>query len=180
MEVLVKSMSVAPQSFVSRRHRRKRKAAVASEGTRGKSQPQAQLIAVPSRSGNPVQSLPEKRIAPSWMRSLLVMQRSSDLVTLLLVASTLAVYAWTVYTQQQWTREYRKLDNLQRQERQMTATNEVLKNQLAQQAENPDTGLVAPSPANSIFLSPAPQRQSQAAPAATASPEPNPKTPLGY
>jgi hypothetical protein len=42
----------------------------------------------------------------------------------------------------------------------MTAANEVLKDKLAQEAERPGTGLVSPNPANTIFLAPAPQRQS--------------------
>ncbi|HEY9708499.1 MAG TPA: hypothetical protein V6D48_09880, partial [Oculatellaceae cyanobacterium] len=73
------------------------------------------------------------------------MNYDSTLVKFLLVTTTLTIYSWTVYTQQQWTRDYRKLGNLQRQERQLTTANEVMNNQIAQQAEKPATGLVPPT-----------------------------------
>lgn len=117
---------------------------------------------------------------PMWLSPLLFVQRSSDIVTFVLVATTLTLYALTVYTQQQWTQEYRKLENLQRDERHLTTTNAVIKNQLAQQAEKPATGLVSPSPANTIFLTPAPQRQINSNSAKKVDVEPGAKAPLGY
>jgi hypothetical protein len=120
------------------------------------------------------------RPEPIWLSSLLFLQRSSDLITFLLIAATLTIYSWTVYTQQQWTREYRKLETLQRQERQMTTANAAIKDQLAQQAESTATGLVTPTPANTIFLPPAPQRSSHTAPTKTADSQPAATTPLGY
>lgn len=117
--------------------------------------------------------------APVWLKSLLFVQRSSDAVTFLLIAATLALYSWTVYTQQQWTKEYDKLQTLQRNERQLTTTNEGIKNQLAQQAEKPEAGMVTPNPRNTIYLQPAPQRQVPT-PSKTAEPEPKAKVPLGY
>lgn len=117
---------------------------------------------------------------PVWLSPLLFIQRSSDIMTFILVASTLSLYSWTVYTQQQWSQDYRKLENLQRDERHLTTTNAVIKDQLAQQAEKPATGLVSPSPANTIFLTPAPQRQARTTPSQTANNEPGAKNPLGY
>jgi hypothetical protein len=116
---------------------------------------------------------------PVWLKTLLFVQRSSDVITFLLIAATLALYSWTVYTQQQWTKEYDKLQTLQRNERQLTTTNEGIKNQLAQQAEKPETGMVAPDPRNTIYLQPAPQRQVHP-PVKTVEPEPATKAPLGY
>ncbi|MGB5962024.1 MAG: hypothetical protein WBG73_15250 [Coleofasciculaceae cyanobacterium] len=117
---------------------------------------------------------------PNWLSPLLFIQRSSDIVTFVLVASTLTLYSWTVYTQQQWSQDYRKLENLQRDERHLTTTNAVIKDQLATLAEKPATGLVSPSPANTIFLTPAPQRQVRTNPNQTANSEPAAKNPLGY
>jgi hypothetical protein len=115
-----------------------------------------------------------------WLRSLLFLQRGSDVVTFCLVAVVLTVYSWTVYAQQQWSQEYRKLETLQRHERHLTTTNETLKDQLAQQAENPETGLVTPTTANTIYLPPV-RQEPQAAPARSL-PEAKPTTsmPLGY
>ncbi|NEQ21691.1 MAG: hypothetical protein F6K28_21245 [Microcoleus sp. SIO2G3] len=139
-------------------------------------------MSVSSRStGKKVEKLKTSRQqTPIWLSSLLFLQRSSDLVTFILVGTTLTIYSWTVYTQQQWTKEYRKLETLQRHERQLTTTNAVIQDQLAQQAENPATGLVTPTPGNTIFLPPAPQRQAQTAPTPTTEPESKATTPLGY
>lgn len=127
-----------------------------------------------------VEKLNTAPAAPVWLSPLLLIQRSSDIVTFILVASTLSLYAWTVYTQQQWSQDYRKLENLQRDERHLTTTNAVIKDQLAQQAEKPAAGLVSPSPSNTIFLTPAPQRQARTNPNQTANLEPATKNPLGY
>ena len=121
-----------------------------------------------------------QQLTPRWLSSLLFLKRSSDVVTFLLVTTTLTIYSWTVYTQQQWTRDYRKLENLQRQERQLTTANEVMKNQLAQQAEKPATGLVPPTQTNAIFLPPAQERKSSTTPTQATDPEPVANSPLGY
>lgn len=186
--MLVRPMSVAPQFVDSNQPARSRKSAAASRQSRGKanrsprpplvnSQPQPAKVS-PTNQGRRVENLSPSQVTPAWLRSLLLMQRGSSVVTFCLIAATLAVYAWTVYTQQMWAREYNKLEALQRNERQMTTANEVLKNQLAQQAERPGTGLVSPTPDKTIFLPPAPQRQSKVTSAAIA--QPASKTPLGY
>lgn len=108
------------------------------------------------------------------------MQQGSTLITLLLVVAGLGVYGWTVYTQQRWSDAYQRLENLQKRERQFLTTNEVLKNQMAEQAEAPGVGLVPPDPNSTIFLRPAPLRPA-AAPEVAASPDtPIPARPLGY
>lgn len=174
-------MAAAPHSLTPDRHRPDRRSTVSSRQLRGK--------AIPLRSESGSSSRTRSRSSqqrdfqaqtPAWLRSLVRLQRTSNLVCFFLIASTLGVYAWTVYTQQMWSQEYRKLENLQRNERQMTAANEALKNQLAQEAERPGTGLVAPNPANTIFLPPAPQRQSRPKPVAAPNSETSPTTPLGY
>lgn len=91
---------------------------------------------------------------PGWLRALLFLQQSSATIAFFLIAATLGVYAWTVYAPKQWSQEYKKLETLHRHERHLTATNETLKNQLAQQAERPETGLANPQPQNAIFLAP--------------------------
>jgi len=63
-----------------------------------------------------------------------------SVVTFLLVTAMLTVYGWTVYSQRMWNQAYSKLVILQRNERQLTTTNEVLKNQMALQAEQSATG----------------------------------------
>ncbi len=183
-------MNAAPRSVLPQR--RSRRPATSSRGTRSRAAFSSAVTSMPSRiagqKGEKLNPDPKRlastslsqRLTPVWLRSLLFLQRSSDLITFLLVATTLTIYSWTVYTQQQWTQEYRKLETLQRHERHLTTTNEVIKDQLAQQAESPATGLVNPTHANTIVLKPAPQRQYQAAPTQTNNPEPTATAPLGY
>jgi hypothetical protein len=107
-------------------------------------------------------------------------QRGSSAVTFLLIAVTLVIYGWTVYSQQLWGQTYRQLESLQRKERQTTAANEVLKDQMARQAESPKAGLVAPDASRSIFLQPAPNRPNVVAPVAPPVAPLAPAKPLAY
>lgn len=125
-----------------------------------------------------VRTLPNPRSIPKWLRLLLVAQRGSSIVTFTLVGLTLLVYGWTVYSQELWGRQYRQLEALQRQERQLTATNEALKQNLALQAEQSDQ-LAPPNPNSIIFMSPASPRPTTA-PATTAATPLAPNRPLAY
>jgi hypothetical protein len=98
----------------------------------------------------------------------------------LLGISVLAAYGWTVYLQQRWGHEYEKLETLKKQERQLVSANELLKNQMAEQAEKPTAGLLLPDPSNAIFLTPAPQRPEVKPKSIAPSAESSPAKPLGY
>lgn len=118
--------------------------------------------------------------APNWLRVLIGLERCVSVMTIALGAATLTVYGLTVSSGQQWSRDYNRLQSLQRYERQLRVANEMLKNQMAEQAENPDTGLVPQNPANTIFLPPTLEGNSSAI-----SPVPSTKAgkftmPLGY
>ena len=128
--------------------------------------------------------LSQPHSVPAWLAWLIALQRRSYIVTFLLVSATLAVYGGTVYTQQLWNREYRQLETLRLQERQYTAALEVLKNQLADQAEQPETGLVPATPSNNLYLPETPQVE-RTTPSSTTPLKPTPSsqltpTPLGY
>ena len=127
-----------------------------------------------------VQTLPRPQTTPSWLKLLLVLQRTSSAFTFVLVIGLLVVYGWTVYTQQRWGKAYSRMETLQKQERQLMAANEVIKNQMAKQAETPDSGLVLPEPGNTIFLAPAPQRPPVTPEVNLPPPQPIPARPLGY
>ncbi|MGI2903754.1 hypothetical protein [Tolypothrix sp. VBCCA 56010] len=99
--------------------------------------------------------MPNSESPPLWLLRLQAIHRNSSIVAFLLVAATLVVYGWTVYSQELWSQGYRKLENLRRQERQLTTTSEVLQNKMATEGEKPSTGLVAPTPARAIFINPA-------------------------
>lgn len=115
------------------------------------------LPSYPRPRSQAVSILPNSKLEPFWLLRLCVLQRQFSVVTCLLVAAMLTIYGWTVYSQRMWNQAYRKLGTLQRHERQLTTTNEVLKNQMALQAEQPPMGLVQSNPAEMIFLQPLPQ-----------------------
>lgn len=174
-------MNAVPRSALPQRHQSRKPTANSRVMQSRAASPSTVTNMPPRMAGKKVEKLnTAPPPTPAWLSPLLFLQRSSDILTFVLVASTLTLYAWTVYTQQQWTQEYRKLENLQRDERYLTTTNEVIKNQLAQQAEKPSTGLVAPTPAKTIFLQPAPQRQPPTARTKTVDPDLSSKAPLGY
>jgi hypothetical protein len=164
-QFILESMAVASKSPVSTRKRRDSSKARAG-----------QTVPIVLRSQSP----------PFWLRQLCVLQRYSSIATFILVAVTLMLYGWTVYSQELWSQTYRKLVALQRDERQLTTTSEMLKDKLAKEAEKPATRLVPASPASAIFLQPAPQLSSHAA--SPVSPDANSSaqnrqtitTPLGY
>ncbi|GAB4367067.1 MAG: hypothetical protein Kow00121_05060 [Elainellaceae cyanobacterium] len=126
-----------------------------------------------------VKALPQQA-PPPWLQLLIKVQRTSSVLVFLLISATLAVYGWTVYVQQRWGQEYRQFETLQKHERQLIAGNEALKDQMAQQAEAPGSGLLVPDPSTAIFLVPASPRPLREPEHSSPAPE-NPATrPLGY
>lgn len=172
-------MSVVSRQFIHPQRSTKKKVSVSparnKEYSGSRSQP---LTLTPQPPKQPVEKFPKPKLLPPWLRSLQKLERNSSILTLLLITLALVAYGWTVYTQQQWTKQYRRLESLQRQEREMRATNEILKNQLATDAEK--AGLQPPDPAKIVFIQPAPQRPPQVTPAIPPNLEPKSKIPIGY
>lgn len=126
-----------------------------------------------------VASLPRHPRLPRWLVILGRCQQGSTVLAGSLVAATLVVYSWTAYVDQMVSRSLRKLDALQAQTQQLTAANETLKQNMAEQATAPGSGLRPYEPNQAIFLSPA--ADSPAAPAAAPSPPAEQlPAPLGY
>lgn len=140
------------------------------------------LTVVPAAPNDRVRQLPTRRSLPMWLRLLIQLQRGSLVVTFILVTAALVLYGSTIYMQQHWSKEYRKLKTMQRSERQMVTAKELMKNQLIQQAEQPGSGLVPRTTDHTIFLEPAPDRVPVAADPTLAKPDsaPNASAPLGY
>ncbi|BAU45053.1 hypothetical protein [Leptolyngbya sp. O-77] len=116
-----------------------------------------------------VQSIPVAR-KPRWLNQLLRTQRASTVITTGLVTLSFAMYGWTVYIQHLWRGEFDRMQALERQERQLTAASETLRQHLANQAERPDSGLILPTPESAIFL-PAPSPTPAQSPVQSPAPE---------
>lgn len=112
-------------------------------------------------SATDISVMPGSEAMPLWLLRLSVCQRNTSIVTFICVAATLLVYGWSVYSQQLWSQSYQKLQNLQRQERQLTVTNGVLKSKMAADAEKNNNGLTSITPHRTIFLTPTPGNQNQ-------------------
>lgn len=140
----------------------------------------ASLDLARTRQDKTVVTLPSSLTKPFWLLKLCLWQRRFSAITFLLVTTTVGVYGWTVYCQQTWSQAYRKLDTLQRNERQLMTQSQQIKSYLAQQAQQPAAGLTPPDPAQTVFL-PAPTRATT--PVSTTKPQDPPQltpTPLGY
>ncbi len=122
------------------------------------------------------------RNLPVWLLRFYAFHRYSSVVAFLLVASALVVYGWTVYSQEIWSQGYRRLQSLQRHERQLTTTNAALTNKMAEEAEQPAAGLVLPTPDRTIFLPPASQNPNSTPTKTTPDSQAQQQTtsPLGY
>ncbi len=113
--------------------------------------------AMARQSASVLKVMPDRQSQPMWLRSILRVQRASSAAVVLLLGGALTLYGLTVYSEQRWNQEYQKLEALRRGEQQLSAASEVLKHQLAKEAQNPETGLAPQKPADTIFLSPIPQ-----------------------
>lgn len=129
-----------------------------------------------------LQAVPTPFQPAKGLQILAALNTGLSLVSGLLVLSALGAYGYSVYIDRHLEQATDYLARLQRSEQQLTTVNEVLKNHIAKQAENPSAGLQAPQPNNVIFLKPAQQRV--AANPNSASPKPpqprQPSAPLGY
>jgi hypothetical protein len=121
------------------------------------------------------------RDLPSWLRSLIQVQRGVWLSTVALSAIALGTYGWSVYSQQQWGMAYNQLQRLQRNERQLISGSEMMKNQIAQQVDPKSLGLAPPKFNDVIFIKPeAPNRTSNPAAPGADPTAVKPNQPLGY
>ncbi|RCJ36918.1 hypothetical protein A6770_14915 [Nostoc minutum NIES-26] len=137
---------------------------------------------IPKTDSLRLPAMPTARATNLWLLRLYKLHRYSSVVAFLLVAATLVVYGWTVYSQELWSQDYVKIQNLRRNERQLTTTNATLKNKMAEEAERPATGLVSPTPARTIFVPLASGNQNSTLTNTKPNPQMQQRTPspLGY
>jgi hypothetical protein len=126
-------------------------------------------------------SQPQQHSVPVWLKSLLTIQQGSFAVFCSLLGLSAIVYGYTVYTQDLWRSQHGQLRRLQIQERQQGVMNENLKHLMAQAAEQPNSGLVAPNPERIVTIPSAPPRPAKsAATPSVVKPIPKSKLSLGY
>ncbi len=132
-------------------------------------------------SQSKVSQLPQTQPLPTWLKSLLTIQRGTGILFGSVFGLSIIVYGYTVYTQDLWKHQHGQLQRLQTQERQQGVMDENLKHQLAEAADKPDSPLVPPTPKQLVFIPRAPLRPTKPVPtAAHPKTAPAPKAPLGY
>jgi hypothetical protein len=127
--------------------------------------------------------MPSNESGPVWLMRLQILNRHSSVLAFLMVATMLVVYGWTVYSQQLWSQSSKRLQSLQRQERQLMATDAALKEEMAKEAQKAPNGLVSPTPGNMIFLPPSASGSANQIPSTlgqNTETEQRTSTPVGY
>lgn len=124
----------------------------------------------------------EARVSPlpTWVRSLVRLERTVSVLTLLLGAATLTVYGLSVYSQEKWSLMYDHFQTLERNERELSVASEMLKDKMAERAFYPNTHLVPQNPTNTIFLDPLPQNYSLVSAPVQETVKDSSALPLGY
>ncbi|MFN3927539.1 MAG: hypothetical protein ACK4QL_09510 [Pseudanabaenaceae cyanobacterium] len=89
---------------------------------------------------------------PLWLKGLIATQQVSITTAVLLTASLLAVYGWSVHTQAQWNQQYQKLQLLKRQERKLAGAIETFENDLVANLNRYTNGLIKEDRSQSIYL----------------------------
>ncbi|BAQ64724.1 cell division protein FtsL [Geminocystis sp. NIES-3709] len=83
----------------------------------------------------------------------MILGHGSSALCYLSVVIAFVMYGITVYAPKLWTTKYHELQDLQKQERQFSFTDEIIKNQLAESAKQSGSGLVNPDSSQPpIFL----------------------------
>jgi hypothetical protein len=136
--------------------------------------------AIQGSQASTIYRLPSDRLRPFWLQLLINLQHGASIVTFLLVAAVLLVYTQTVNSQQRWSEDYKRLETLQRHERQLTTAGELLREQVVHYDNVATQGFQPLSLSHVIFVKPAPPSQPTVVPEPMPSPEPAISIPLAY
>jgi hypothetical protein len=112
-----------------------------------------------SRSPHPL--TPVRSAPPLWLRFLQKWQHTSGVVAFGLAIAACLAYAYATHYQQRWSQVYQRTEQLRTEQQQLHVYQELLKNQVAQDAQAENTELVPPDPNQILFVEPAPIRQFQ-------------------
>ncbi|MEB3358702.1 MAG: hypothetical protein VKK04_18390 [Synechococcales bacterium] len=125
--------------------------------------PVSQLAVVAPEPSRPVskpvvRSFPKHAAAPSWLPLLIGVQRGTFALTTVLVAAVLALYGWTVVSQQRWASTFERLKHLQQFERELMSAIGTLKHDLTEGAAQPEAGMAPMTPTDTLEVPAAPAR----------------------
>ncbi|MBE9061327.1 hypothetical protein [cf. Phormidesmis sp. LEGE 11477] len=102
--------------------------------------------------------LPKQPRLPFGLRLLHRVQQGSTVLTGLLVTSALVAYGSSVYIDRSTNQALAQLNALQSESQQLTTANESIKQSLAEQAIEENSGLEPYAPDDMLFITPEPRR----------------------
>ncbi|MGD1936063.1 MAG: hypothetical protein ACFCA4_00685 [Cyanophyceae cyanobacterium] len=111
-----------------------------------------------------ITSIPSPTPDPQWLGTMRQAYRWSSVAVFSLGVAVAGVYSQTVRLEQDLGTTYNRLRTLERQERELTVAMEQLKDQIARQAAQPDSGLALPKPTDQLFVAPSPSQSQQPRP----------------
>ena len=133
-----------------------------------RSQRNRSAVSVPNRSrstplkarshNSSVKPLPSAMPMPAWLKLLKKTEQASLMLTSLFVTGAVFTYGWSMYSQQQWGKEYQRLDHLRLNERQLSTSSEWIKNDIARKNDPKSHGLVPRTRDSIVVIPPAPIR----------------------
>jgi hypothetical protein len=97
---------------------------------------------------------PQQSKLPQNLQLLSLLQQGSFALALVSLATSIGLYISTVQIPELWSQEYRNLEDLQSQERELIAINEKIKYQIADDASQ-DNRLSIANPNSAVFIAPA-------------------------
>ena len=129
-----------------------------------------------------VSSLASALQFPWWLRLTLAAQQGSSVLVIVLGVFTLLSYASVVYAEHRWGQTYENLETLRREESELIAAHEALKQNLATSAKATanKNGLKWSSPNSMVFLEPTTPRPPVEPDKTSLGNHPNTPFPLGY
>lgn len=144
--------------------------------------PQPRRSASRGATAPKVSSLASALQFPWWLRLTLAAQQGSSVLVMILGVFTLSSYASVVYAEHRWGQVYENLETLRREESELIAAHEALKQNLAASAEATanKNGLKWSSPESMVFLEPTTPRPPVEADKNSLGNHPNTPFPLGY
>ncbi|MGD1850285.1 MAG: hypothetical protein ACFCBU_06660 [Cyanophyceae cyanobacterium] len=111
-----------------------------------------------------IASIPGPTPEPQWLGTMRQTYRWSSVAVFSLGVAVEGVYSQTVRIEQDWGIIYNRVQTLERQERELTLAMEQLKDQIARQAAQPESGLGLPKPTDQLFVSPSQSQPQQPRP----------------
>lgn len=136
-------------------------------------------LAVVRPTVQPLPSPPDIDLIPLSIRMLRLSKQMTQWLAIASVTTAMGLYAGKAYNQKGWSESFQHLLQLQDREARLVVTSASLGEYFRQQAAQPSTELVDPTPAHNLYI-PAPDQVSLPPVPTEATVSPREQSPIGY